>query len=741
MNWNVRLAYIQTITSAIGMGIVQVAFAVYVNQILKQLNLVLGLLFTTSGFASTIFVFPSGYFADKYRRDILIRMSVFFGVISQLALVFSTMLEDINIILVILFGVQALAGIGWGLSGPAAQALLADSIESGDRSRIFANMHLFSFVAAAIGPFLAAGLTLVFGNIWDLETLKNLIFIGAIGTTCSYVSIAFASDDKALISKIELTSAPQIEKESIINDFPIMTLFGRSFSYDVIIPILMVTSGIIIGFGAGATVAFFPILFTSPDPAIGYGFQPFFTYVIFGVTNIISGITGIFAQRIIPIFGRIGSMFLSQGFAIICLLGLVANLILYQENYISFDVSIVLLVILYISRNALMNASSPISRSIVMDVVPSKSRAKWNSLETLAWGMFWSLSSSLGGFIVDNFGFLYVFLFTATLYTIATLMLLLIKNRVPKESILTREYQLGRLRTRNRVVMSAVLNGELRAADAVSGQITPEAIAYYIETAKGGTGLIYLSPAYISLSAKGSAHQIGIHDDYTIPRLREVVTKCHENGALIGIRLAHSGSSALGFASSEIENPRNMSIKRIHKVIDDFTYAAMRAAIAGFDIVEISSGFVQNPDLLTEFLSPKYNTRTDDYGSSFQNRIKFPIEVIQALKNVLPESVMLSYYLSVPSHGLSDEIIDYIKKLEEIGVELLNLDFISLSTSSPNLVKQILRLRNEIPFLPLILNGGFDVKSAESTLKKGQADFIGLGQLIEKDKSFPLALR
>ncbi|MFX0086295.1 MAG: MFS transporter, partial [Candidatus Hodarchaeota archaeon] len=343
MNWNVRLAYIQTISSAIGMGIVQVAFAVYVNQILEQVNFVLGVLHTTSGFASTIFVFPSGYLADKYRRDILIRMSVFFGIVSQIALVFSTTLLNADIILIILFIAQALAGIGWGLSGPAAQALLADSIESGDRSRIFANMHLLSFVAAAIGPFFAAGLTFIIGNTWDLETLKNLIVIGAIGTTCSYISIAFASDDKALISKIEQTSAPRIEKESMIEDFPIMTLFGRSFSYDVIIPILIVTSGIIIGFGAGATVAFFPILFA--NPAIGYGLQPFFTYVIFGVTNIISGITGIFAQRIIPIFGRIGSMFLSQGFAIICLLGLVANLVLYQENYISFDISIALLVI------------------------------------------------------------------------------------------------------------------------------------------------------------------------------------------------------------------------------------------------------------------------------------------------------------------------------------------------------------------------------------------------------------
>lgn len=751
MNWNVRLAYIQSVTQALGMGIIQVAFSVYVIQILDQPNLVLGLLFTSTGLASTLFVFPSGYFADKYRRDILVRMSVFFGVIAQLGLILSIFLTqasletspDTGIILMILLVSQIFSGLGWGLSGPAAQALLADSIESGDRSRVFANMHFVNFIAAALGPFLAAGMTLVLGDTWTIETLGPLILVGAIGAIISYIAIAFVSDDKALISKGEYTPAPKTvlsDEENSVEEVPVATLLGRAFSYDVIIPITIVISGIIIGFGAGATVAFFPILFASPT--IGYGLLPFFTYAIFGITNIVSGITGIVAQRVIPMFGRIGSMFLTQGLAIICLLGLVVNLILFQNESISFEVSVIFLVILFISRNALMNASGPISRSIVMDVVPSNSRAKWNSLETLAWGMFWSGSASLGGFIVDEFGFLYVFLFTATLYSISTLMLLLIKNRVPKESILTREYQLGKLKTRNRVVMSAVLNGELRAAEPVTGQITPEAIEYYTETAKGGTGLIYLSPAYISLSAKERSHQIGIHDDYTIPRLREVVKECHKNGALIGIRLAHAGSAALGIADSKIEDPKTISIKTIDKILDEFICAASRAALAGFDIIEIASSFDSNADLFSQFISPEFNTRTDEYGSSsFQNRVRFPIEVIKAIKDNIPKSTMLSCYLSIPSQGLSDELIEYMKNLRDAGIELLSIDFTTQSTSSPLILNQISYLRKEISSLPLIISGGFDVKSAETVLKKGQADFIGLSHLIEQDKTFPLALR
>lgn len=745
MNWNVKIAYIQSVMAAIGMGIAQTAFSVYVTQGLGQPNLVLGTLFTTSGLASTIFVFPSGYFADKYRRDILIRISFFFGILSQIALVFATSLIDPDITLAALFIAQALGGLGWGLSGPAAQALLADSIESGDRSRVFAKMHFVNLLASAIGPFLAAGLTLILGDNWGIETLTNLIFLGAICTSLAYIAVFFASDSKALVSRIERTDLyPNTTKDSQTNDREIVdpsnfTLFGRPFSYNVVVPTIMVISGIIIGFGAGATVAFFPVLFA--DPKIGYGLQPLFTYLIFGITNIVTGFAGIFAQRMIRILGRIGSMFFTQGLAIICLLGLVVNLILYQSSLITIEFSIALLVVFYISRNALMNASGPVSRSIVMDIVPAKSRAKWNSLETLAWGMFWSVSASIGGFIVDNFGFLYVFFFTATLYTIATLILLSIKNRVPKESILTREYQLGKLKTRNRVVLPTSLNGNIKAAEEVSGQITSDAISYYAETAKGGTGLIYLPPAYISLSAKGQVNQIGIHDDYTIHKLKDVVRECHKYGALIGIRLAHAGAFALGVADSKIENPNQMSYKQLYKVLDDYICALGRVVHAGFDIVELSSCFEHDPDFFTQFISPKYNKRTDEYGTTFENRIKFPIEVIQAIKRNLPESLMLSYYLSVPQQGLTDEIIEYVKILEEVGIELLSLEFVYQSTSSSNVVNQILHLRKEAPSLPLVLNGTFDVSSAEALVKKGQADFIGLSQMIQKDKSFPQALK
>ena len=202
MNWNVRLAYIQTIAQAIGFGIVQTAFAVYVTSGLGQSNAVLGNLFTVSGLASTIFVFPSGWVADKYRRDILIRVSVVFGVLSQVMLLFgiSLPISSTDTVMTFLFISQALGGLGWGLSGPAAQALLADSIEPGNRSKVFANMHFVNLVAAAIGPFLAAGLSILLGDRWEVSLLRPIITIGLVSAATSFIAVLFVSDDKALTS-------------------------------------------------------------------------------------------------------------------------------------------------------------------------------------------------------------------------------------------------------------------------------------------------------------------------------------------------------------------------------------------------------------------------------------------------------------------------------------------------------------------------------------------------------------
>jgi len=766
MNWNIRLAYIQTITGAIGFGIIQTAFSVYVYLLSGEVgiltpNLILGNLFTTSGLASTIFVFPSGYFADKYRRDILIRISVSFGILGQIILIYSTA-QVPSSALGLLFIAQLFGGLSWGLSGPASQALIADSIEPGNRSKVFANMHFINLVAAAAGPFLAAALTIFLGDNWEFSVLQVIIFFGALANIIGNVAVIFASDDKALVSVQDRGKEKILSIENQVEDIGVkksFKLFNRSLdisrpSYDWLVPTTIVISGIIIGFGAGATVAFFPILFASET--IGYGLKPLFTYSVVGITNITTGFMGLVAQRMIKFFGRIISMFLVQGLAIVCLLGLVVNIFLYQNQMITWELSVVILVGFYITRNALMNSSGPISRSIVMDVVPASSRAKWNSLETLAWGMFWSVSASIGGFIVDTLGFIYVFLFTATLYTIATSILLTIRNRVPKESVLSQSYQLGALKTRNRVVLPSLSNQiNFNIAEDVSGQLTREASRHYISTADGGTALIYFEPAYISRSGKSHAYQLGIHDDYTIPRLEEAVAQIHQLKSLAGLRLNHAGATAVVSLAGEIplapsaipigkdHIPVELTLSQIIDLQSEFVLAGKRADHAGFDIIELAAYFVhyKESNLIGQFLSAEFNKREDQYGGSLVNRSRFTIEILKALKKQLSPKTILSFHLTLPLLGLADdEVLKFIGILRDAGVDLLSLGYSKdLETlEHTSLIEEIKSLH---PMIPLILHGDFDVKRAETILKEGQVDMIGFEKLILEDQTFPQALR
>ncbi|MHA1971703.1 MAG: MFS transporter [Candidatus Hodarchaeales archaeon] len=741
MNWNIRLAYIQTTTAAVGFGIIQTAFSVYIYTLsvsigIAQPNVVLGNLFTVSGLASTIFVFPSGFIADRYRRDVLIRVSVVFGLLSQLLLVISTTYIGMESLL-LLFISQLAGGLAWGISGPAAQALIADSIEPGNRSKIFANMHFANLAAASIGPFLAVLLTLLLGDTWQLDVLRIIIFAGSIATSVSYLSVAFASDDKALVTssdrkkgKLDRVQVVEPKEGGYIIENRLLKV--RKPIYDWVVPSMIVLSGLLIGFGAGATVAFFPVLFASKE--IGYGLMPMFTYSIVGITNFLTGLAGLGAQRLIKYAGRIQVMFLTQGSAILCLVGLIINLILFQHGIIGYELSVFFLSIFYIARASLMNASGPISRSIIMDIVPPSSRAKWNSLESLGWGMFWSISASLGGAIVDTFGFLYVFLFTASIYSFSTLLLLLIRNRVPKESLLTRSYQLGKLRARNRVVLpSKSLTADSHLlSQRISGQLTSDDINFYAGSAKGGAGLVFIGPAFINHSGRSNASQIGVHEDYVLPKLREVVTAIHNNGALAGIRIKHAANDI--YTSNE---NNDLSI-----VYNEYLEAVKRAVRAGFDVIEISSNVSrQNPSLIGHFLSPFFNKRTDEYGRSFDGRVRFVKEILQGIKDNIPPTKLLSFHISLPHEGLSTgEILELVKKV--CG---FNIDLLSLGQNNEILDKEtkdlISKIRKECPKVPLFLHGNFDVKSAEDILREGHADLIGFERLLDIDSTFPLTLR
>ena len=176
-------------------------------------------------------------------------------------------------------------------------------------------------------------------------------------------------------------------------------------------------SNLIIGFGAGMTIKFFSVFFM-----VIYELKPISVQIIMGATSILTGLTSIWAQRMSLRNGRAITIFLVQGVATCCLF-LIAT---YPPIFI--------LVPIFLTRGSLMNASQPLSRSILMDVVPKNHRGFVNAIQALAWGLFWNVSAALGGFLIgDNNQFYLCFLITGFVYVLGTLPILLLIPLVSQE--------------------------------------------------------------------------------------------------------------------------------------------------------------------------------------------------------------------------------------------------------------------------------------------------------------------
>ncbi|MDP8269132.1 MAG: MFS transporter, partial [Candidatus Tenebribacter davisii] len=272
-------------------------------------------------------------------------------------------------------------------------------------SGIYAKIHLVRQIAMASGPFLNVILFILLGDKWDISILKNVMLIGIIISLASTFILFFFRDDRSMGTESESLILTSNE-----NNADQTKLAKR-------IPILLVTSNVLIGMGAGMTIKFFPVFFRSI-----YNLQPISVQLIMGTTAIFTGIFGILAQRLSLKKGRATMIFVVQFSATLCLIA------------IGFYPAVLLLIPLFILRGSLMNAAQPLSRSILMDVIPKRNRGKWNSVETIAWGLFWNASAVVGGFLIGSNNFQRCFFITAGIYLIGTIPILMLIPLVNKET-------------------------------------------------------------------------------------------------------------------------------------------------------------------------------------------------------------------------------------------------------------------------------------------------------------------
>jgi len=321
---------------------------------------------------------------------------------------------------------------------------------------------------------------------------------------------------------------------------------------------------------------------------------------------------------------------------------------------------------------------------------------------------------------------------------------------------------IGELQLKNRLIMAPMGNS---LADG-EGYVTEAMLNYYRARARGGVGLIVTQFTSVSRDDM-MPYSLALYDDKFMPSMRRLVEAIHEQGAKVSIQLMHPGMLLLLLPSL----PQNMTIKvptitswmvakrpykeigkeDIGRYIRDYAEAARRVAEVGADAVELHAC---HGCLLSTFLSPATNRRTDEYGGSVENRARFPQRVVRAMRQKVgkrfPLTVRINGNDDVEGGITTDEVVKQAVILESAGADAISISsgleywstlmapsYIApegITISVAERVKKALKI-------PVITAGKIGPELAEQIVRDGRADFIALGRPLLADPELPNKLR
>lgn len=303
----------------------------------------------------------------------------------------------------------------------------------------------------------------------------------------------------------------------------------------------------------------------------------------------------------------------------------------------------------------------------------------------------------------------------------------------------------------NRFVRSATWEGMATE----EGAVTERLKQVMISLARGGAGLIISGHSYVSRQGQAGPWQLGIYRDELVGGLREMTDAVHEMGGRIFMQLAHAGLFAAIRLSGKIplfvsdlkgfeESPKKLITGTdIKGLVSAFAEAAGRAKAAGFDGVQIHSG---HGYLLSQFLSPIYNRRRDEYGGDIENRVRIHLEILRALRKEVGEKFPVMIKINCgdfAENGLSmDDSLKAALMLEKEGLDGVELTGGlvtggNLSPSRPGInseekeayfKEEAAAFKKELG-IPLILVGGIrSFNVAEHLVQEEGADYISMSR-------------
>ncbi|MBU6134240.1 FAD-dependent oxidoreductase [Clostridium tertium] len=296
--------------------------------------------------------------------------------------------------------------------------------------------------------------------------------------------------------------------------------------------------------------------------------------------------------------------------------------------------------------------------------------------------------------------------------------------------------KIGNLTLKNRIVMAPM---GIDYVDEDFG-FSERSIDYYVARAEGGTGLIMTGATLVTSEFQKPNSMFLLDNEDKIDRIKKLADKIHSFGSKLCIQLS-LGAGNIGYVG---KNNPPFSIKEIHKQVEAFGRAAALAKRAGVDAIEVHGygGY-----LIDQFQTELWNSREDEYGGSFEGRMRISLEIIEAVKKSCGEDYPIIYKFS-PTHLIRggrepEEGIKMAKFLENLGVSALHVDIgchacwqnaIPTIYQEPALHEKYIQAVKKEVSIPVIGHGKMGYPEvAERIVSKGIADFVALGHYLLAD--------
>ena len=287
---------------------------------------------------------------------------------------------------------------------------------------------------------------------------------------------------------------------------------------------------------------------------------------------------------------------------------------------------------------------------------------------------------------------------------------------------------IGPMNVKNRFVVPPMGNNFANT----DGTWSDQSVAYYAERAKGGFGLVTIEATVVHQGAKGGPRKPCLYSDDAIPSLRRITDACHAAGAKVSVQLQNAGpegnaknagapieaaSAIPGSCGRDI--PVAVPTEKVYELVKGYGEAARRAMEGGVDAVEIH---MAHGYLVSSFISPRTNKRVDEFGGSFENRMRFPRLIVEEVKKAVGGKVAIIARINasdeVPGGLDVHDSAAVAAYLEACGVECLH-------------VSRAVHIKDEYMWAPTVLHGGFSAELVSEIKRAVNIPIICVGRFTE----------